>query len=106
MPGRTTSLRRVAVGTAMLVIEAMRQFDEVARLRSELAPGGDALLATEPVSDEAPKLEREIVQLLQTPRSIEEILDEVQSPDLEVLQVMKALAHRARLRRIPRAALV
>jgi CheY-like chemotaxis protein len=106
VPGGTTSLRRVTVGTSMLVIEAMRQFDEGARLRSELAPGGDALLATEPASDEAPKLEREIVQFLQTPRSIEEILDEVQSPDLEVLQVMKGLARRARLRRIPRAALV
>jgi len=106
VPGGTASLRRVAVGTSMLVIEAMRQFDEVARLRAELAPGGDALIASEPASDDAPKLEREIVQFLQTPRSVDEVLDEVQSPDLEVLHVMKGLALRAGLRRIPRAALV
>lgn len=90
----------------MLVMEAMRQFDEVARLRAELAPGGDALIASEPPSSDAPRLEREIVQLLQAPRSVDEVLDEVQSPDLEVLQVMRSLALRSGLRRIARAALM
>jgi CheY-like chemotaxis protein len=106
MPGGAASLRRVTVGTSMLVMEAMRQFDEVARLRSELAPGGDALIAGEPPSEKDSKLEREIIHLLQAPRSVDEMLDEVQSPDLDVLHVMKDLAARGRLRRIPRAALV
>ena len=106
LPGGTAALRRVTVGTSMLVMEAMRQFDEVARLRSELAPGGDALIAGELASADAPKLERELVQLLQTPRSVDEVLDEVQAPDVEVLHVMRTLAARGALRRIPRAALV
>jgi CheY-like chemotaxis protein len=106
LPGGTASLRRVTVGTSMLVMEAMRQFDEVARLRVDLAPGGDALIAGEPPSSDASKLEREIVQLLQAPRSVDEVLDEVQAPDVEVLQLMRTLALRGSLRRIPRAALV
>jgi len=106
MPGGNSSLRRVTVGTSMLVMEAMRQFDEVARLREELAPGGDALVANEPPASDASKLEREVIQLLQAPRSVDEVLDEVQFPDLEVLHVMRALALRGGLRRIPRAALV
>jgi CheY-like chemotaxis protein len=106
VPGGNASLRRVTVGTSMLVMEAMRQFDEVARLRGELAPGGDALIASEPPASDASKLEREVVQLLQAPRSVDEVLDEVQFPDLEVLHVMRALALRGGLRRIPRAALV
>jgi hypothetical protein len=106
LPGGAAAIRRVTVGTSMLVMEAMRQFDEVARLRNELAPGGDALIASEPPADDAPKLERDIVQLLQAPRSVDELLDEVQYPDLEVLQVMRGLALRGGLRKIPRAALV
>jgi CheY-like chemotaxis protein len=106
VPGGNASHRRVTVGTSMLVMEAMRQFDEVARLRGELAPGGDALIASEPPASDASKLEREVVQLLQAPRSVDEVLDEVQFPDLEVLHVMRALALRGGLRRIPRAALV
>jgi CheY-like chemotaxis protein len=106
LPGGTAALRRVTVGTSMLVMEAMRQFDEVARLRVDLAPGGDALIAAETPQADASKLEREIVQLLQAPRSVDEVLDEVQSPDVEVLHVMRALSNRGALRRIPRAALV
>jgi CheY-like chemotaxis protein len=108
VPGATTSLRRVEIKTAMLVMEAMRQFDEVARLRAELAPGGDALIAGElgAGSSDASKLEREIVQLLQAPHAVDEVLDEVQSPDVDVLHAMQALSVRGVLRRIPRAALV
>jgi len=107
VPGGTTSLRRVEIGTAMLVMEAMRQFDEVARLRQELAPGGDALIATELSAESDPsKLEREIMMLLQAPHAVDEVLDEVQSPDLDVLHAMQALSVRGVLRRIPRAALV
>jgi CheY-like chemotaxis protein len=107
VPGAPTSLRRVEIKTAMLVMEAMRQFDEVARLRAQLAPGGDALIAGEIGADyDASKLHREIVQFLQAPHSVDEVLDEVQSPDVDVLHAMQALSVRCVLRRIPRAALV
>jgi CheY-like chemotaxis protein len=106
VPGGTVALRRVSIGTSMLVMEAMRQFDEVARMRSELVPGGDALIATELPGDDASKLDREIMQLLQAPRAVDEVLDEVQAPDVEVLHAMRGLQVRGVLRRIPRAALV
>ncbi len=106
VPGASVGLRRVSVGTSMLVMEAMRQFDEVARLRSELAPGGDALIAGEPPAENASMVERAVVELLQAPRSVDEVLEEVQAPDLAVLHVMRTLSLRGALRRIPRAALV
>jgi CheY-like chemotaxis protein len=106
VPGGTVALRRITVPTPMLVMEGMRQFDEVGRLRSELAPGGDALIAGEPPSENGPRLEREVVQLLQAPRAVDEVLDEIQAPDLDVLHAMRALSLRGALRRIPRAALV
>jgi CheY-like chemotaxis protein len=106
VPGGTVALRRVNIGTSMLVMEAMRQLDEVARLRAQLAPGGDALMAIEPASESAPKIQREVMQLLQAPRSVDEVLDEVQAPDLDVLNAMVALSKSGVLRRIARAALV
>ena len=40
VPGGTTSpCARVALGTSMLVMEAMRQFDEVARFAGRVGPG-------------------------------------------------------------------
>jgi CheY-like chemotaxis protein len=106
VPGGTVALRRVSVGTSMLVMEAMRQFDEVERLKKQLAPGGDVLLASVPVSPNAPRVERDVLALLQVPRSVDEVLDEVQAPDVDVLQVLEGLSARGVLRRIPRAALV
>jgi CheY-like chemotaxis protein len=106
IPGGTGALRRVTVGTPRLVMEAMRQFDEVVRLRRELALGGDALIATEPVHDNAPAVQRAVMTLLQVPKSVDEVLDEVQANDIEVLEAMQQMLRRGVLRRIPRAALV
>jgi len=106
IPGGTGALRRVTVGTPMLVMEAMRQFDEVVRLRRELGLGGDALIATEPPDESAPPVERVIMTLLQVPKSVDEVLDEVHATDIEVLESMQRMSRRGILRRIPRAALV
>jgi CheY-like chemotaxis protein len=106
VPGGAPALRRITVGTSMLVMEAMRQADEVARLRVELAPGGDALIATEPAGEDTARVERAVLVFLQVPRSVDETLDEVQATDIEVLEAMQALSRRGVLRRIPRAALV
>jgi len=86
----------------MLVMEAMANSTRCASGRS--SPLARCAHRGEPPSEKASKLEREIVQLSR-PRSVDEILDEVQSPDLDVLHVMKELAIRGGLRRIPRAAL-
>jgi hypothetical protein len=106
VPGGTVTLRRISESTSMLIMEAMRQLDEVERLKKELAPGGDVLLVSEPASAGAPRIERVVMAVLQVPRSLDEVLDEVQAPDLEVLKVIEALRGRGLLRSIPRADLV
>lgn len=105
-PGGALTLRRVSVGTSVLIIEAMRQFDEVERLKKQLAPGGDVYIAAEPAAVGAPKTQRDVMAVLQTPRSLEELLDDVHAPDLEVLEAIEALSERGAIRRVPRAALV
>jgi CheY-like chemotaxis protein len=105
-PGGAVTLRRVSVGTSRLIMEAMRQFDEVERLKKQLAPGGDVYIAAEPATVGAPKTQREVMAVLQTPRSLEELLDDVHAPDLEVLEAIEALSERGAIRRVPRAALV
>lgn len=105
-PGASSAPRRVNVPSSMLLMEAMRRADEMARLSAELAPGGDALIADAPPEEQAPKLERRIAELLQVPRALDEVLDEIEVPDLELVETMQAMAERGLLRRIPRAALV
>ncbi|WP_437733161.1 DUF4388 domain-containing protein [Sorangium sp. So ce1335] len=51
-PGEPTSARRIMAPTSRLLMEALRQVDEVQRRRGELAPAGEAFLVTEPSSDE------------------------------------------------------
>ncbi|WP_437966911.1 DUF4388 domain-containing protein [Sorangium sp. So ce260] len=51
-PGEPTSVRRLIAPTSRLLMEALRQVDEVQRRRSELAPAGEAFLVTEPSSDD------------------------------------------------------
>ncbi|WP_104986157.1 DUF4388 domain-containing protein [Sorangium cellulosum] len=51
-PGEPASVRRIMAPTSRLLMEALRQVDEVQRRRVELAPNGEAFLLTEPPSDE------------------------------------------------------
>ena len=106
VPGGEPALRRVDVPTSMLLIEAMRRVDEVSARVAELAPDGDALMAAQPIEDDAPPLEQRLFELLQAPRSLDELLDEVEALDLELLEALHAMMNRGLLRRIPRSALV
>jgi len=109
-PGDLATVRRLTAPTSHLLMEAMRQVDEVVRRRRELAPAGEALLMAEgsrPTTlptGPAP-LERELTALLQIPRSVDEILDELPSTDLAVLEAIVVLDGAARIRRIPIAEL-
>ncbi|WP_437277799.1 DUF4388 domain-containing protein [Sorangium sp. So ce375] len=51
-PGEPTSVRRIMAPTSRLLMEALRQVDEVQRRRTDLAPAGEAFLVTEPASDD------------------------------------------------------
>ncbi|HVY46776.1 MAG TPA: hypothetical protein VHB21_12905, partial [Minicystis sp.] len=104
--------RRLAVPTSVLLMEAMRRVDEVARRRREIAPAGEGLLLEEPsvqkMSSKPPELPgaravlaRDLTQHLQVPRSVDELLDEVDAPDLEVLEALVALDAAGKIRRVP-----
>lgn len=106
VPGGKPALRRVNVPTSMLLIEAMRRVDEVQARIAELAPGGDALMAAGAIEEDAPALEQRLFELLQAPRALDDLLDEVEVLDLELLEALHAMMERGLLRRIPRSALV
>jgi len=63
-------------------------------------------MAAQPIEDDAPPLEQRLFELLQAPRSLDELLDEVEALDLELLEALHAMMNRGLLRRIPRSALV
>lgn len=99
VPGQGT-IGRIATSTNALLMEAMRQIDELSRLRRELSPGVKVFLANGPPSrpsalgvEGAEKLDREVVVALQVPRSLDELCDEMSAPDLDiVLSVQRLLA--------------
>jgi CheY-like chemotaxis protein len=165
--GEPVSTRRIKSTTSMLLMEAMRQVDELARRRASIAPGNDALLmedasppvsvrgslarpgsmrppgtlrpppARQPGSGRPPgsttrppgsttrpppasmrsskppplppspegALARDVEVLLQIPRSIDELLDELGAPDPAILDVIAALTSAGRIRRVPLATL-
>jgi CheY-like chemotaxis protein len=105
-PGEPATARRLTSPTSQLLMEAMRQVDEVQRRRRDLAPAGEALMLADGSRPTAlPKgpapLERELTTLLQIPRSVDELLDELPATDLAVLEALIAFDSGARLRRIP-----
>jgi CheY-like chemotaxis protein len=109
-PGEAAKLRRIeSATTSRLLMEGMRQVDEIERRRRDLAPSGEALLLEDtPSGDRAPSragisgaIARELATLLQVPRSIEELLDEIGAPDLAILEALTQMAAARRVRRIP-----
>src|SRR5439155_13978931 len=83
--------RRMQAPTSHLLMESMRQVDEARLRRNAIAPNGEALLFEEisaisrrpPPELPGPKaaIQRELLQTLQVPRSVDEILDEIAAPD-------------------------
>jgi hypothetical protein len=106
VPGEAPTLRRIRAPTPLRLMESMRQVDELARRRNELAPGGDALLIEDAESTESQgSVERDLTALLQIPRAIDELIDEINAPDLTILDALARLTNAGRIRRIPRSEL-
>jgi hypothetical protein len=124
--GDVSSVRHIAVPTGQLLMESMRQVDEARRRRSELAPAGEALRLVEPPTltsagrdvlsaalglvkptsnPPGGALAGEIAELLHIPRTLDEILDEIDAPDLVILEALGTLVTGKRIRRIPLAEL-
>lgn len=98
--GQPAALRRIDQPLNNLLMEGLRQQDEVKRKRAELCGEGDAILATAAPADDEPEVARSILLCTQSPRSIEEVLDEVPALDLEILRVVAQLLGESRVRTI------
>jgi CheY-like chemotaxis protein len=95
-PGALPDKERIDSPTDRLLIEGARQSDEIARLRETL-PRFGAMVSVAVAPDDVSPVSREIVRRLDEPRSIDELLDLVHHPDLEILAAVRELAERGAL---------
>ena len=101
-PGPGPIARRVEE----LVLDGLRQADEKARLGAALPGPAERLsLAVVPsaVPDGLLPATSEVLQLLRTPRTLEELLDLSAAPDLDLLRALAILLERGFVRRGPAA---
>src|SRR5690606_7672839 len=86
--GSETTLRRIEVPTSALLLEGVRQLDEVRQLRERLGSPDSALVSRgELAADlDVSELEREICRVLDAPRSLDELLEELGESDLQILK--------------------
>ncbi len=103
-PGDPPVIRRIQASTNMLLMEAMRQVDEQNERRARLAPHGEVFVLTDQATKlgmfDAPESRRlsvtapirnRLLDYLHMPRSLDEVLDEVDAPDLDILDMVKEL---------------
>jgi CheY-like chemotaxis protein len=96
IPGVMPERVRIDASTDQLLMEGARQSDEVERIRKELpAPG--ALLRAAVRPSETSSIATQVMDALDEPRSIEEVLDLVPAHDLEVLRTIAELLERGAL---------
>jgi CheY-like chemotaxis protein len=109
-PGELVTARRLTSPTSQLLMEAMRQVDEVKRHREELALASEAILFLDgpmpaELSGERVAVAKEIARLCAVPRSLDELLDDHPATDLAILETLARLEAGGRLRRVPIAEL-
>ncbi|UQA61481.1 response regulator [Polyangium aurulentum] len=119
-PGEVPASRRIQGNTSMLLMEAMRQVDEATQRRSKLAPEGEVFVLEDqanllellevppsagPGSVMPSSLRNELSKLLRVPRSLDELLDELNAPDLDILDTLLELKKSGTIKTIPLATL-
>jgi hypothetical protein len=102
--GSPQFLERIRVPTSSLLMEGLRQQDESARLRGQLALDGTALLAIAPPASDANEATARVLETLTSPRTLSELLDEVTLPDLAVLEALSVLLDQGLVRKIAASA--
>jgi Domain of unknown function (DUF4388) len=102
--GTPQFLERIRTSTSTLLMEGLRQLDEAARLRTTLSLDGTALLAIAPPGPEMSEAQGRVLETLTSPRTLAELLDEVTSPDLAVLEALESLLDLGLVRRIASSA--
>ena len=102
VPGNVTAEDRIERKVDELVLEGLRQADEVTRLSGQLPPPADHIELTLDPSELPAGLHpvtEEVVALLGTPRSFQEIVDRCKGSDLEAIRAVLALLERGYARR-------
>jgi hypothetical protein len=102
--GSPQFLERIRTPTSSLLMEGLRQLDEANRLRTSLDLDGTALLAIAPPGPEMSETSARVLEVLTTPRTLAELLDEVTLHDLAVLEALKVLLEQGWVRRIASSA--
>lgn len=105
-PDAAPGLRRIREPISSILMEGTRQVDEVRRLREHLGLLVNAHLIAlhveEPKSVEtSDSIASEVADLLATPRTFDDLVDEIPRSDLEVLQALGRLDEAGKLRRLP-----
>jgi CheY-like chemotaxis protein len=91
-PGPPSAEAQIARGTDELLLESARQSDECRRLLEALPEAGTRWAQAPGATLRAvPPIAREVLGRLDAPRSVAELLDEVDAPDLAVLQALAML---------------
>jgi hypothetical protein len=93
-------LRRIHAPTNALLMDGIREIDEARELRSLLSLGDDALIALAPPQHDTPEVDAMVLNMLVTPRTLPELLDEVSALDLDVLRSISELLAGGSVRRI------
>jgi hypothetical protein len=104
-PGGPPAVARVTKGTSTLLMEAMRHKDEVARIRDELGRTEAWVATSDSVPPDAPRALTDVRDALGVPRTVDELIDELPAPDLDVLHALRELIEKGLVRGIDRASL-
>jgi hypothetical protein len=102
--GSPSPMRRIQTATNLLLMEGMRQHDELRRHREAVATGDDALLAIASPRAEAGDVYQRIAEILTAPRTLDELLDDLPFADLDVLEALGKMLHDGTVRRIAKGA--
>jgi hypothetical protein len=97
--GTASTLRRIERPSQALLMDGMRQLDEAQKLAATLALGNDALLAVVLARPDQRDVEQRVLEVLVTPHTLPELLDEVPALDLDVLNALEGLLAAGAVRR-------
>lgn len=98
--GAGHSLRRIVLPTRSLLMEGMRHIDETKRMREQLNSESDAFLAIVPPETSSREAGQRVLEVLLSPRTLSELLDEVPIADLDVLEALSEMLESGHVRRI------
>jgi hypothetical protein len=97
--GTAPTLRRIERSSQALLMDGMRQLDETKKLAQGLALGSDALLAVVLAQPDQRDVEQRVLEVLVTPHSLAELLDEVPALDIEILSALSGMLAAGAVRR-------